>query len=100
MPVKMSRNLASHAVTRSSGLGDLLFQLFLLLEVRGGVLLVFLQPLEFLDQLVAPRLHGLGFSDGGAPLGVDGLKILEDGGVHAALAQFFFDKGQMIAYKG
>ncbi len=80
-------------------LGNLLLQPFLFLEVGGGVLLLLFKSLELPDQLVTPRLHGFRFGDGGAPLGVDLLKTLEDGGVHAALAQLFFHQRQMIAYK-
>ena len=45
-------------------------------------------------------LEGLSFGDGGAALGIELAKIPEDGRVHAAEAQFFFDQRQMIAYEG
>ena len=98
----VGQQIAQLAITRGDPLvrlGNLLLQSLLFLQVGGGVLLLIFQPLELLDQLVTPRLHGFRFGDGGSPLGVDLLKTLEDGGVHAALTQLFFNQWQMIAYK-
>ena len=63
--------------------------------------LFFLELSDFFGRFVALGFQRLGFGDGGAPLEIDRIKILEDGlRIHATLAEFFFDQVLMIANKG
>ena len=72
----------------------------MLLKVGGGVEFLFPETLKFFRKFVALRLHSLGFGDGGTAIEVDHVEVPEDQGrVHAALAQLFFDEGQIIADK-
>ena len=98
MPVRMSRSRASASSAIFSAPAICSFEFFLFLQVGGGVLLFLPQALKLLRQFVALRLHGLGFGDGGTAIDVDSVEIPEDNrGIHAALAQLFFDEGQIIA---
>ena len=75
------------------GFGNLLAQIFGLVDQRGGVLLVLLELGDFFRRFVALGFQGFGFGDRGAAIEIDGVEIAEDGfRIHAASAQFFFNQ--------
>ena len=72
---------------------NLFAQLFRLVDKSGCVLLVLLKCRDFFRSLVALSFQRFSFGDGGAAFEIDSVKVVENGRrIHAALAQFFFDK--------
>ncbi len=66
----------------------------------GGVCALATELRDLFGEFVALGLECLDLRDGLAAFAVDGGEVAQSGGwIHAAGAQFFFDKGQIAPYK-